>query len=220
MSEVAGTFNKLLKDQSIQLSARQIEQLLWLMDELLRWNQRRNLTAITKPLDVIEKHLIDSLSLVPYLPESGRLLDLGSGAGFPGLPLKIACPEFDVVSVDAVAKKIQFQRHVARTLGLSGFTAVHGRVEACQQHAAFREGFDRVTARAVTQLGSLVALAGDYVRPDGALVAMKGPEGPQEWQECRGELEEEGWSLQLETLFLPLSGAERCLLILTRKSTS
>ncbi len=219
MPEVAEILNKLLKNQSIHLSARQIEQLLWLMDELLRWNQRRNLTAITKPLDVIEKHLIDSLSLLPYLPERGRLLDIGSGAGFPGLPLKIACPELDVVSVDAVAKKIQFQRHVARKLGLSGFMAVHGRIEACLQQTAFRAGFDLVTVRAVTQLGALVALAADYVRPNGSLVAMKGPEGVHEWQECREELEEAGWVLQLETLVLPLSSAERSLMILTRKPT-
>jgi len=219
MPEVTETLNKLLKEQSIHLSARQVEQLLWLMDELLRWNQRRNLTAITNPLDVIEKHLIDSLSLLPYLPERGRLLDIGSGAGFPCLPLKIACPELDVVSVDAVAKKIQFQRHVARKLGLGGFVAVHGRIETCLQQTAFREGFDLVTARAVTQLKALVALAADYVRPDGSLVAMKGPEGVQEWQECRKELEEAGWVLQLETLVLPLSRAERSLMILTQKPT-
>lgn len=217
MSEAADILKKLLKEQTLNLTSKQVEQLVWLMDELLRWNQRRNLTAITQPLDVVEKHVLDSLSLLPYLPEHGRLLDIGSGAGFPGLPLKIACPALEVVSVDAVAKKIQFQRHVARSLRLNGFTAVHGRVEECRQHPDFQEGFDRVTARAVTQLGPLVALAADYVRPDGALVAMKGPEGLHEWQECCVELAAAGWQLQLESLRLPRSGAERNLLILSRK---
>ncbi len=218
MAEVAESLKKLLKKQGIGLSCQQVEQLLWLIDELLRWNRSRNLTAITRPVEVVEKHLIDSLSLLPYLPERGRLLDIGSGAGFPALPLKIVRPELTVVSVDAVAKKIQFQRHIARKLGLTGFTAVHGRVEECQQHDAFREGFDLVTARAVAHLSQLAALAADYVLPGGALIAMKGPEGEEEWLACQEQLQSAGWSLQLEGLTLPLSGAIRSLLILSRNS--
>ena len=83
-----------------------------LVDEMLRWNRSRNLTAITDRDEVLEKHLVDSLTLLPFARQAKRLLDIGSGAGFPALPLKIVCPELAVVSVDAVGKKIDFQRHV------------------------------------------------------------------------------------------------------------
>ena len=187
-----------------------------LVEELLRWNPRRNLTAITDRDEVQEKHLIDSLTLLPFARQATRLLDIGSGAGFPALPLKIACPELEVVSVDAVGKKVDFQRHVVRTLGLHGFTALHERVERLVDHQDYRAGFNLVTARALCSLDELAVLAEPFLAPGGRLVAMKGPEGSRELSEQHDLLRQSGWSVSLHSLNLPVSGAERCLVELVR----
>lgn len=184
-----------------------------LADELLHWNPRRNLTAITVRDEVLEKHLVDSLTLLPFARQATCLLDIGSGAGFPSLPLKIVCPELTVVSVDAVGKKIDFQRHVVRTLRLQGFTALHERVEKL---TGYRPFFDLITARALCSLGELVELAKPFLAPGGRLVAMKGPEGNREFTDQREILEREGWTVFLHNLKLPVSGAERCLIEMTR----
>ena len=127
--------------------------------------------------------------------------------------MKIVCPELEVVSVDAVGKKIDFQRHVARTLALKNFTALHARVETLTE---YRDGFDLVTARALCSLGDLVTLAEPFLACGGRLVAMKGPEGSREFSDQQDALKAAGWSAVLHRLTLPLSGAERCLVELSR----
>jgi len=203
----------LLRKLDLNVSSAAIPLLERMVDELLRWNPRRNLTAITDRDEVLEKHLVDSLTLLSFARQSTRLLDIGSGAGFPALPLKIVCPELEVVSVDAVGKKIDFQRHVVRTLGLQGFTALHARVETLTD---YRVGFDLVTARALCSLAELIALAEPFLTSNGRLVAMKGPEGSREFFEQQEPLKQAGWSAVLHRLHLPHSGAERCLIELTR----
>lgn len=187
-----------------------------LIAELLRWNRRRNLTAITDPEEIQEKHLFDSLTLLKFARQATRMLDIGSGAGFPSLPVKIACAGLEVVSVDAVGKKVDFQRHMARLLDLQGFTALHSRVEDLLGHELCRDGFDLVTARALCSLDEFVALAEPFLLPGGCLVAMKGPEGEQELKDSREAFVEKGWEVSLESFSLPQSGAIRCLIKLSR----
>ena len=202
----------LLAKLELEVDSQAFPLLERLVDELLRWNQRRNLTAITDRDQVTEKHLVDSLTLLPFASQSGRLLDIGSGAGFPALPLKIVCPELEVVSVDAVGKKVDFQRHIARSLGLKGFVAHHERVEALVEREGYRKGFDLITARALCSLDEFVVLAEPFLAPGGRLVAMKGPEGKREFSEQRDLLKNGGWTVDLHLLTLPVSGAERCLI--------
>lgn len=204
---------ELLSQLDLVVATEAIPLLERLADELLRWNPRRNLTAIIDRDEVLEKHLVDSLTLLPFASQATHLLDIGSGAGFPSLPLKIVCPNLKVVSVDAVGKKIDFQRHVARTLGLQGFTALHERIERLTDYLA---AFDLVTARALCSLGELITLAGPFLAPGGRLVAMKGPEGKREFFEQQESLKQQGWSAFLHNLKLPVSKAERCLIELTR----
>jgi 16S rRNA (guanine527-N7)-methyltransferase len=104
----------------LTLSPEQIEQFLAYLDLLLKWNRRMNLTALRTPAEIISRHFLDSLLLLPHLPETGRLLDIGSGAGFPGLPLKIARPGLTIDLVEATAKKVSFLKEAVRRLGLSG----------------------------------------------------------------------------------------------------
>lgn len=209
------TLTELLARQRIALSDDQVARLVWLAEELLRWNRRHNLTAITGRDAVYEKHLVDSLTLFDEARAATRLLDIGSGAGFPALPLKIACPRLQVVAVDAVAKKIAFQRHVARTLGLQEFTAVHGRAEQLAADPNLHAAFDLVTARALGELPLLVALATPFLARNGRLVAMKGPEADRELAACESSLRAAGWVCSVQTLQLP-GGAARCLVKIKR----
>lgn len=200
-----------LAELGLDVAPEAVVRLEKLADELLRWNRRRNLTAITEREDIMEKHLLDSLTLLPYLKRPGRLLDIGSGAGFPALPLKIACPDLEVVSVEAVGKKIDFQRHIARTFGLDGFTAVHERIEELVDRPGFCRGFETVTARAFCSLEELQAMAEPFLAPGGHLLAMKGPAVDREIAGLAGLLQEHGCSVAVHRLKLPWSGAARCL---------
>lgn len=216
MTAIADRLGRLLALQAIELGGEQVAQLVRLTEELHRWNRSRNLTAISNLDEILEKHIIDSLTLLPYVRSSRRMLDMGSGAGFPGLPVKICCPSLELVSVDAVAKKVSFQKHAARLLQLEGFTAQHGRMEALGKTPAFAGRFDLVTARAVGSLLLLSRLAGPCLAAGGHLIAMKGPEGVTEREDHQAQLLAEGWTVRCEMLRLPVSGARRCLLILNR----
>jgi len=191
-----------------------LDPLIWLLEELFRWNRRINLTAISDLGEGIEKHLIDSLTLLPLLRSGEKLLDVGSGAGFPVLPLKLARPDLEAVSVDAVGKKIAFQKHVVRTLKLNGLNPVKGRIEDLNRREEWLGRFDAIVARAFAPLPVFAARALPCLKPGGRLIAMKGPEGEREWAEHREQMTALG--LTLDTLVewkLPASGAERRLLV-------
>ena len=210
------TLPELLNGLDLAVDPKTIPLLERLIDELLRWNRSRNLTAISNRDEALEKHLADSLTLLPFALQAKRLLDIGSGAGFPALPLKITCPDLEVVSIDAVGKKIDFQHHVVRILGLEGFVALHGRAEKLLDQPGFRAGFDLVTARALCSLAELVNLAEPFIAPGGILVAMKGPEGHKEFGALHDLLLRQGWRTCLHRLRLPVSKAERCLIVMSR----
>ncbi|HKK01574.1 MAG TPA: 16S rRNA (guanine(527)-N(7))-methyltransferase RsmG, partial [Desulfuromonadales bacterium] len=193
-------------------------KLLSYLDELLRWNRRINLTAITDPAVAVEKHLVDSLTLLTLLKGDERLLDFGSGGGLPGIPLKIARAGLKILSVDAVRKKIDFQRHVVRYLGLSDFIPLHARAEEVPGRPEAALLFDLVVTRAVGPLVDLTDLAFPLLVPEGRLVAMKGPEGEREAQESEPSLAERGlYCSEVKRLHLPLSGAERLLVTVIRR---
>ncbi len=145
------------------------EKLAILLDELKRWNRRMNLTAIRDVDDMISRHLLDSLVLRPLIAGT-RILDVGTGAGFPGLPLAIAEPDRKFDLVDSNSRKIQFIKHVTGLIGLSNVTAVKARTE--DYAPGYR--FDTVIARAVAALPRLVEIAGHHVGEDGVFVALKG----------------------------------------------
>lgn len=142
--------------------------------ELLDWNTRTNLTAITNPDDVLIKHFLDSLSLLQaYDNPTTRLLDIGSGAGFPGLPLKIARPAWQVTLLEATGKKTAFLQHMVEVLGLEGISVVHGRAEELAHDRQYRAAFDVVTARAVSSLAALLEYCAPYCRIGGYILLPK-----------------------------------------------
>ncbi len=157
-----------------EVSERQVEQFLLYRRELLEWNARFNLTAITDPGEILVKHFLDSLSLLSvYDWEQAAVLDIGAGAGFPGLPLKIVRPLWRVVLLEATGKKVTFLRHMIETLQLQGVEAVQGRAEELAHQPNYRGKFDMVTARAVASLPTLLEYAAPFCRVGGAMIFPK-----------------------------------------------
>src|SRR6266571_5113941 len=141
--ELPGTFVEGVHQLGLELGERQCEEFLRYRQELLDWNTRINLTAITDPEEVLFKHFLDSLSsLIVYDKPQARLLDIGAGAGFPGLPLKIVRPYWHVTLLEATGKKVTFLQHIIRTLQLQNVVAVHGRAEELAHKPEYRASFD------------------------------------------------------------------------------
>ncbi len=169
----------------LRITAAQREQLFALLDELLEWNTRFNLTAIRDPRDMVVKHLLDSLSVRPWL-HGRRIADVGTGAGFPGLPLAIVDPERHFTLIESTGKKARFVAHAAAVLELSNVEVANLRSEAYRP----RRPFDTVICRAVGKVSEFLRIAGHLCAPGGRLLAMKG-------QHPGAELEPmaEGWTL-------------------------
>ncbi|HSB89020.1 MAG TPA: 16S rRNA (guanine(527)-N(7))-methyltransferase RsmG [Anaerolineales bacterium] len=166
----------------VSLSRRQLEAFSLYAAELADWNARFNLTAITEPAEVEVRHFLDSLTLVPYLGRSasGRLVDVGTGAGFPGLPLRIACPALKVTLIEATGKKADFCRHVVDRLGLEGVAVLHARAEEAGHDPNHRQHYDVAVARAVAAMPVLAEYLLPLVRLGGRAIAQKGESGPAE----------------------------------------
>ena len=179
-----------------------------LFDELERWNKKVNLTAIRDPAEMITGHLLDSLVARPFL-HGERILDVGTGAGFPGLPLAICEPERQFELVDGNNKKIMFVQHAATLLKLGNVAAIKARTE----DYAPAERFDTVIARAVGPLARLVDMAGHHVREDGVFVALKGRFPAEELEELP-----ERWEYEVAPLAVPgLENGSRHAVLLRRR---
>jgi 16S rRNA (guanine527-N7)-methyltransferase len=181
--------------------------------ELLKWNQKINLTAIRSEKGIVLKHFLDSLSVYPYLSKSSSLLDIGSGAGFPGIPLKMVDPFLEVTLIDSVRKKVDFQKHIIRALGLKGIQAIHGRVQDKEILQSMTERFDTVISRAFSDLQTLLLLAFPFLKKGGILLAMKGELEKEEIGLC-SKGEETRYRLQrTASSFLPKSSFKRSILL-------
>lgn len=174
------TFKNNMDALQISLSGEQYEQFLHYYELLLEWNAFMNLTAITDYEEVVLKHFTDSLSLVRIFPEhdflSGRelsMIDVGTGAGFPALPLKIAFPDWNITMLDSLNKRVQFLNEVIAQLGLKKITAIHGRAEDAARKEEFRENYDLCVSRAVARLSTLSEYCLPFVKKNGYFVAYK-----------------------------------------------
>lgn len=194
-----------------QAGAELAERLMRYLELLQRWNRRFNLTAVRTPNDMVIRHVLDSLAVHPYV-KNDRLLDVGSGAGLPGIPLALAEPERTVVLLDSNGKKARFLRQVVFELALSNVTVLQARAEAFSA----TERFDTVIARAFADLSTLLRIARPYLKPQGRVLAMKGREPSAELQCLAGE--DVSW--QCHRLEVPGLAAERCLIVLEPPAAS
>lgn len=191
-----------LSGLGLALSPGQVEALLRLVDELADWNTRFNLTAIRDPAEVVDKHLLDSLAALPYL-KGLAVADIGTGAGFPGLPLAIADPDRRFTLVESTGKKANFVRHAATVLGLPNVEVVQARAESYRP----ARPFDSVITRALGPLAGFVRAAGHLAGRGGRLLAMKG-----KVPEAEIEALPAGWKvIAVHPVAVPGLDAERCL---------
>ena len=180
-------FKKGLSDLNINLTEKQIEQFMKYYEILVETNKVMNLTAITEFDEVIEKHFLDSLSLVRVfdLNRNVKILDLGTGAGFPGIPLKITFPEIDIVLADSLNKRVKFLNEVVETLQLKQVETVHGRAEELAKNKKYREQFDLCTSRAVANLSSLSEYCIPFVKEGGRFISYKSGEIEEEVDQAK-----------------------------------
>mgnify|MGYP000733502440 CR=1 FL=1 len=159
----------------LSISEKQEEQFMRYYELLVEWNKVMNLTGITEFDEVMRKHFLDSLSIVKAIEkkENIRILDVGTGAGFPGIPLKIMFPEWDVVLLDSLNKRIKFLDEVIEQLGLERICTIHGRAEDFARKEEYREKFDLVVSRAVANLSSLSEYCLPYVKEQGIFVISR-----------------------------------------------
>ena len=199
-----------------ELSNLQVSQLCQFGDLLLDWNQRLNLTRITDPHEVILKHFIDSMVLSKFI--SGlSFVDLGTGAGFPGVPLKILRPELDVVLMDSLKKRLDFLDMVIKTLNLKNISTFHARAEDFGRNLHYRNHFDTVSSRAVARLPVLLEYALPVLKVNGLFLALKGSQVDDELMESQKALKLLGGTVESIEHFNFGEGAEHRAVVLIRK---
>jgi len=203
----------------IRLTDRQLASLIRFEQELLEWNARFNLTAIRDSEGIRTKHFLDSISCMLAMRDNppARLIDIGTGAGFPGIPLKIILPNLRLTLVESVGKKADFCRHVVKTLGLDKVDILQARAEELGQMPSQREQYDWAVARAVASLPTLVEYLLPLVRVGGCMLAQKGESGPAEAQNAEQATRVLGGHLrQLKPVILPGVVEERYLVIIDK----
>ncbi|MET0049606.1 MAG: 16S rRNA (guanine(527)-N(7))-methyltransferase RsmG [Candidatus Thiodiazotropha sp.] len=194
---------------AISLSGSQMDQLIHYLALLHKWNKAYNLTAVRDPLEMVSRHLLDSLAVLPYF-NTRSCLDMGTGAGLPGIPLAILCPQTRFVLLDSNSKKVRFLRQVILELGLDNATGVHSRLEALQPD----EPFPTLISRAFTDLPRMLQLASGLMQPGSELLAMKGRVPDSEIAALPP-----GYDCKILPLRVPFCEAERCLVRITRLTT-
>ncbi|HBT88581.1 MULTISPECIES: 16S rRNA (guanine(527)-N(7))-methyltransferase RsmG [Desulfobacter] len=194
----------------LNLSSNQMALLAAHARELQLWNAKINLTAITDIRLVAYKHFVDALAAAMFVEGPSRIMDIGSGAGFPAVPMKVICPDLDVTMVDAVRKKVSFLNHVVRTLKLENIRALHARVEDLAKDPGHFQMYDAVTARGFADLGKLARLASPMLVPGGRIYALKGAHAPEE---ITSELERQ-FHITHKPYSLPFVDAQRFVVIL------
>lgn len=197
----------------IELSEHQIEQFYIYMKLLTEWNEKINLTAIIEPKEIILKHFIDSLTISSQIQQSITIADIGSGAGFPGIPLKIVNPEKELVLIDSLSKRVNFLNEVIKKCNINGITAIHARVEEIGHNSKYRGQFDVTTSRAVAKLNVLLEYMMPLVKLGGKCICLKGPNIDDEIKESKKALNILGGEIsKIEKINLPDSDNKRTII--------
>lgn len=205
----------------IKFNDKQLSQFYEYMHLLLEWNEKINLTAITEPEEVILKHFIDSLTINKYIEKNRSIADVGTGAGFPGIPLKIYRPDLNVILVDSLNKRINFLNEVIVKLDLKDINTVHSRIEDFGKDKKYRESFDYVTARAVANLTTLSEYLIPISKVNGKCICMKGNEIEEELDNSKAAINILGGKItKVDEFKLPNSDISRNVIIIDKiKST-
>ena len=205
------------KDLGVRFSVKQIEQFFEYMNLLIEWNEKMNLTAITEPDEIILKHFIDSITILKELEDGSKLVDVGTGAGFPGIPLSIMNPTLKITLVDSLNKRLIFLQEVVNKLKLENIEIVHARAEEFGQNKKYREQFDISTSRAVANLATLSEYLIPLVKIGGKVISMKAAEAKQELNEAKKAIEVLGGTVEkVDEFNLPQSDIGRTVIIIRK----
>lgn len=216
----AVTLRHMAADRGVALSEEQMAQFEKYYELLVEWNEKMNLTGITEKSQVYEKHFYDSITPAFYydFTNVGSVIDVGSGAGFPGIPLKICFPSLKLTILDSLNKRLVFLQEVARQLGLKNVEFVHGRAEDAGRDKKYREQFDMATARAVARMNVLTELCIPFVKPGGVFLVMKGANVEEELNEGKKAIKSLGGKTEkVETFELPEEQSERNIIIVRKQ---
>lgn len=201
----------------MNLNDNQVEMFNKYMELLLEWNEKINLTAITEKNDIVLKHFIDSLTILKYIKDEDKIIDIGTGAGFPGIPVKIANPTVKVTLMDSLNKRVLFLDDVIDKLNLKDIEAIHSRAEDLAKEKKYRESYDVVTSRAVANLSTLLEYMLPFAKVGGICICMKGPNVEEELKNAKNAVSILGGKIEkIDNFVLPNSDIERNIIIIKK----
>ncbi len=211
-------FNEMQKKLTIKLSVEQLEKFYSYMSLLLEWNEKMNLTAITEPNEIILKHFVDSLTILKEINDNSKVVDVGTGAGFPGIPLSIANESLKITLVDSLNKRLIFLQEVIEKLELKNVEIIHSRAEDFGQNKKYRENFDFATSRAVANLSTLSEYLIPLVKINGKCICMKASDVEEEINQAKNAINVLGGTIEkIEEFKLPESDIGRTIIIINKQ---
>ena len=211
-------FEKYLKKMQIKFSEEQYNQFYKYMNLLIEWNKKINLTAIIEPKEIILKHFVDSLTIAKYIEENKKVADVGTGAGFPGIPLKIYRKDLKITLIDSLNKRLNFLNEVIAELELKEINTVHGRAEELGQNKEYREKFDIVTSSAVANLSTLSEYLIPFIKKDGKCIYMKTLELDEELEKAKKAINILGGKIiKTDKFYLPESEIGRSIVVVEKE---
>ena len=209
---------EIVKKIDIDLNDEQIKKFEKYMDLLLEWNEKINLTAITEKDGIILKHFVDSMTVLKYIDEGSSIIDVGTGAGFPGIPISIVSDKYNVTLMDALNKRINFLNEVISNLELKNIQALHGRAEEMGQNQKFREKYDYTVSRAVANLSVLVEYLLPLTKVGGRCICMKGSDIDEELKQSKFAINLLGGKIEkIDKFTLPNSDIKRNIIVIKKE---
>ena len=206
-----------LKEFNIEINEEQIKSFEKYMNLLLEWNEKINLTAITQPEEVKLKHFVDSLTVLKYINDDDKVIDIGTGAGFPGIPLKIMKGNTKITLLDSLNKRINFLNIVIETLNLRNIQAIHGRAEEIARNKLYREKYDVAVSRAVANLSTLTEYMLPFVKVGGKCICMKGANVNEELERAQNAIKELGGEIErVDNFYLSDNDNERNIIVIKK----
>lgn len=207
-----------IEKMNIVLDETQKSQFYKYMNLLIEWNQKINLTAIIEPKDIILKHFVDSMTINKYLEENINIIDVGTGAGFPGIPIKISKQNLNVTLLDSLNKRINFLNTVVDKLKLENINCIHGRAEEFARMKQKRENYDVATSRAVANLNVLAEYLLPFVKIGGKCICMKGPNIEEEIENSKNAIKILGGKIEkVEEFSLPKTDIKRTIILIRKE---
>ncbi len=210
-------FKQKLEEYNIEINDEQIEKFDLYMKLLLEWNEKINLTAITEKDDIILKHFVDSLTILKYVDKRDKIIDIGTGAGFPGIPIKIMNEKANITLLDSLNKRINFLNIVINELKLDNIVAIHGRAEELARNKAHREKYDVAVSRAVANLSTLTEYMLPFVKVGGKCICMKGANVKEEIDKAKNAIKKLGGQIEIvDNFYLSENDNERNIVIIKK----